>query len=149
MKCLVWSMLAHAQKTSNRIFRLTGGNLVLSRKVWSWTSCHLVLHYGHHQVEDTPCIVIYNTGDLVSPNKPITQRLVPVDKVWKLVLSTSYQNHHHHQSLCQTNLFLNEHHSRCRQRSLWARLQSIWSTLTPPRCCSPPGTFGRHLIDRD
>ena len=110
---------------------------------------HLVLHYGHHQVEDTPCIVIYNTGDLVSPNKPITQRLVPVDKVWKLVFSTSYQNHHHHQSLCQTNLFLNEHHSRCRQRSLWARLQSIWSTLTPPRCCSPPGTFGRHLIDRD
>ena len=110
-------MFAHVQKASNRISRLTGGNLVLSRKVWSWTSwssCpwtrhhyHLVLHWCHHQVEDTPCIVIYNTGDLVSPNKPITQRLVPVDKVWKLVLSTSYQNYHHHQSLCQTNLFLN------------------------------------------
>ena len=36
-----------------------------------------------HQVEDTPCIVIYSTNDLISPEKSLTQRLIPVDKVSK------------------------------------------------------------------
>lgn len=53
--------------------RLVEGNMVLSRKV-----------------EDTPCIVIYSTNDLISPEKSLTQRLIPVDKVsTKIAVSSS------------------------------------------------------------
>ena len=90
---LVWvKMIVDSNKRkSKRTFQVGGRKPGAEQK--GFPSIHLKLstqdqdhHHRHHtrhhhQVGDAPCIVIYTTNDLVSPDQPPAQRLIPVEKV--------------------------------------------------------------------